>query len=173
MRVERVQMAEYATDMVRDAAYVYLVSYQGLTVEQIQGFRGELRESGASCRVLKNSYIKYGLKQNDVATPAGFDLTGDTAAIYGQGDPVAVAKVLKEFSKKQDKVQLKCGVLANAYLSKADAEAMAEMPSIEQIHAEIVYAISNPAQRIHRNIRGNFDRLVHILQSYIQQKESE
>jgi large subunit ribosomal protein L10 len=173
MRVERVQLAEYATDMVRDAAYLYLVSYQGLSVEQIQAFRGTMRDSGASCRVLKNSYIKLGLKQNQIATPSGFSLSGDTAVVYGQGDPVTVAKALREFSQKQDKVQMKGGVLAKNFLSKADAEAMADMPSIEQIHAQIVFAIKSPAQRIHRNIRGNMDRLVHLLQSYIHQKESE
>lgn len=173
MRVEREQMAEYATGMVRDAAYIYLVSYQGLTVEQIQGLRGELRESGASCRVLKNSYIKLGLKTNDVEVPAGFDLTGDTAVVFGQGDPVSVAKLLREFTKKKEQVQVKCGVLEKNYLSKAEAEAMADMPSIEQIRSEIVWAIQAPAQQLHHAIRGNVDRLVHILQSYIQQKESE
>jgi large subunit ribosomal protein L10 len=166
-------MAEYATAMVRDASFMYLISYQGLTVEQIQEFRGSLRDSGASCRVLKNSYIALGLKENNVETPAGFALSGDTAVIYGDGDPVTVAKFLREYSKKQERVQVKGGVLEKNFLSKADAEAMADMPSIEQIHAQIVFAISNPAQRIHRNLRGNIDRLVHLLQSYIHQKESE
>lgn len=173
MRVERVQMADDAKTIVGDAAYVFLVSYQGLTVEQVSAFRGELRDSGANCRVLKNTYIQLGLKQNDIEVPSSFELTGDTAVVYGQGDPVTVAKVLRDYTKKQEKVQVKAGVLEQNFLTPDEAKAVADMPSKEQIYAEIVFAISSPAQRIHRMVSANRERVVHLLQQYIQQNETE
>lgn len=172
-RIEREFLATYATDVVRDAAYIFMVSYQKMSVADFQNLRGKLRDAQASCRVLKNSYIKLGLTQNNVALPADFSLTGDTALVFGQGDPVTVAKALRDFAKEKEQVQVKGGVLEQNYVNADAAKAMADMPSKEQLYAEIVFAIQSPARKVHQMISGNRNRVVHILQQYIHQKESE
>lgn len=173
MRIERIQLAELATDLFKESGYAFFVSYQGMKVAKFEDLRKKVYGTGASCQVLKNSYIKLGLTQNDVKLPADFGLTGDTAIVFGGDDPVQVAKVLRDFTKEAPNVVVKGGVLDGTYLTSADAAAVADMPSKEQIYAEIVFAISNPASRLVRILTQAQGRVVTTLQSYVHQKEND
>lgn len=170
MRIERIQIAEHVTSIFKGAGFVFFVSYQGMKVKQLHEMRRKLHDAGAGCQVLKNSYITLGMTQTDVKLPSDFSLSGDTAMVFGSGDPVAVAKVLKEIGVTSANVTVKGGVLEGGYLTPAEAVAVADMPSKLQIHAEIVALIQGPASRVVRTLESAQGRVVNILNSYCQQK---
>ena len=80
--------------------FLFFTGYKGLTVKEFSGLRDKLHDSGAKCVVLKNTYIKLGLKEAGVELPEDFQMTGDTLCVLGKEDPCAPAKVLKEESKE-------------------------------------------------------------------------
>lgn len=127
---------------------VVLTHYSGLTVEEITDLRGQLREQGASFKVTKNSLAKLALKGTKFEGMADM-FTGPTGVASSQ-DPVAAAKVAQKFAKDNDKLIILGGAFGDKILDVAGVEALAKMPSLDEVRATIAGLIMAPA----RNLAG-------------------
>lgn len=116
---------------------VYLTDFTGLTVEAIGALRRQLREAGAEYRVVKNTITLRALEGTDIP-----DLTehlqGPTALVLGGSDPVAPAKVVRDFAKGNDeRPVVKIGIVERRVVSQEDVTRLAELPPMEQLLASI------------------------------------
>ena len=117
--------------------YVYLANYERIKVDEIAELRGLLEPLGAEFHVVKNTILNVAAGQKEYPD-LGEHLEGPTAIIVGGNDPSGVAKVLGKFFKDKEKVELKVGVLDSKALDKAQIEALAKLPGLESLRAQLL-----------------------------------
>ena len=127
---------------VANAQSIIVAEYRGLEVAQITELRKRARQSGVYLRVLKNTLVRRAIAGTPFEGLAG-DLTGPL--IYGiSTDPVAAAKVLNDFAKGNDKIVLRAGSYSGKTLDKAGIQALASIPSREELLARLVGVMRAP-----------------------------
>lgn len=130
-----------------DAGIVIVSHYKGLTVAQADQLRVKVRAAGAKFKVTKNRLTKLALVGTDYEPLSEF-FTGPTAIAYANDDPVGVSKALADFAKTNESFVILGGALGAQPLKTTDIEALAELPSLDQLRAKIVGILQAPAQRI-------------------------
>lgn len=162
-------MAE-AVGVLSDATSVVCMTYEGLSVTDMTELRVKLFDVGARLRVMPKRLLKIASEQ----TQTGFEpLTyqGQVAIAWGD-DTVAPAKVLYEFAKKHENVQLVAGLMDHALLTAAQVVALAQLPSREQLLAQLVGTIAAPVRDFQSVLTGVPRSLVYALQAVAEQKQA-
>jgi len=127
---------------VANAQTIAVAEYRGIAVGDLTTLRAKARESGVYLRVLKNTLVRRAIAGTPFEGLAG-DLTGPL--IYGiSTDPVAAAKVLNDFAKGNDKIVLRAGSYAGNTLDKAGVQALASIPSREELLAKLLGVMQAP-----------------------------
>ena len=127
---------------VANAQTIAVAEYRGIAVGDLTALRAKARESGVYLRVLKNTLVRRAIAGTPFEGLAG-DLTGPL--IYGiSADPVGAAKVLNDFAKGNDKIVLRAGSYAGKTLDKAAVQALASIPSREELLARLVGVMQAP-----------------------------
>lgn len=139
---EKQKAVEELGGIFAKAGVVVVAHYAGLTVAQMQTLRRRMRDVGGEVRVAKNRLAKIALEGNP-AKDMGNYLKGQTVLAYSE-DPVAAAKVARGFAKDNDKYVILGGAMGETVLDPAGVEAVANMPSREELIASIVGMIGSP-----------------------------
>ena len=134
---------------MKDAASVVLVDYRGLTVEQDTQLRKSLREAGVSYKVYKNTMMHLAFKGTDFEGLAPY-LEGPSAIAYSTTDATAPARVLAEFAKKADKLEIKAGVVEGTVYDAAGMAKIAEIPSREVLLSKLLGSMQSPITNLAR-----------------------
>ncbi|MBE1553131.1 50S ribosomal protein L10 [Sporosarcina limicola] len=131
------------SDKLKSAASVVVVDYRGLTVGQVTELRKQLREAGIDFKVYKNSMSR---RAAEAAGLEGLNeyLTGPNAIAFSNEDVVAPAKILNDFAKKNDKLEIKAGVIEGTIATEADVKALAELPSREGLLSMLLSVLQAP-----------------------------
>lgn len=127
---------------VATAQTIVLAEYRGIEVGDLTQLRAQARKSGVYLRVLKNTLVR-----RSVAGTSFADLADQMVGplIYGiSEDPVAAAKVLNDFAKSNDKLVVKAGCYAGKVLDKAAVQALASIPSREELLAKLLGVMQAP-----------------------------
>ena len=114
-----------------------LVDYKGLNVLQVTELRAKFRDAGARMEVVKNSLLVRAAEGTDAALMKDF-YKGPSAIVTSDSDPVAPAKILVDFAKDNEKLEIKAGALSGKLLEVKDIEQLAKMPSKEQLLGKLV-----------------------------------
>jgi len=136
-------IAEF-TVKLKDAKAAFLADYRGLDVDQANDLRNKLRDTGVEYRVVKNTLLRLASKDTASACLVEY-LSGPTSIALVNDDPVAPAKALVEFAKKNQAFELKAGMLDGKLLAVADIQALAELPSRDELLAMMLRTMSAPA----------------------------
>ncbi|MEM9169689.1 MAG: 50S ribosomal protein L10 [Pseudomonadota bacterium] len=144
-RTEKREMVAWIGD-VFDKNTVILVRNGGLSVAEFTELRGELREAGATMRVVKNRLAKIAVS-GKAAEKLSDLFTGPTAIAFAE-DPVAAAKAVHAYAKKNEKLGILGGVTGEDVLDESGVKALAAMPSREELIASIVQTIMSPAAEL-------------------------
>ncbi len=134
-------------DKFARAKTAILTGYSGINVEEITELRSRLRQAKVEYRVVKNTLARKAAEGTGIE-PLKEHFVGPIGIALGFDDPVAPAKVLQEFSKTQQKLELKIGVLDGKLLRQADIKALASLPSLNALRGKIVGLLQAPASRI-------------------------
>ena len=143
-------------ERVNASPFLIVIEYTGLSVQQFTELRKRLRETGASCTVAKNTYMRKALVEAGLPD-IGADLTGQTAFVMGDSEVFAAAKVVKNFEKEFKKPEMKIGLLGNAVLDADKLKALADIPSREAVLSQLLGTILEPAAMIARVLKAKFD----------------
>lgn len=153
------------------ASAVWIVDYCGLTVKEIQALRGAVREAGASMKVYKNTLVHLALAEAELPTLDDM-LAGPSAFVFAGDDVAAAAKAVKTFAKSNNKLEIKGGLMEGAAVSAAEVEAIASLPSREELLAQIAGAISGVARGLAVCINGVPRGLAQVTKAIADQKEA-
>ena len=126
---------------------VWAISYNGLTVKDSEALRRSVREAGAIMKVYKNTLMKRALADMDLASMDEI-LEGPSAFVFTTGDPVAAAKAVKDFAKANPAVALKGGMMDGMFQDAVAAEAIAALPSKDQLLGQIACALTGVASQL-------------------------
>ena len=116
------------------AGAVWVVDACGLTVKEVEALRNAVRESGACMKVYKNTVMRIALSEAELPTLDDM-LHGPSAFVFAGSDVAAAAKAVKEFAKSNENLQIKGGLMEGAAVSAAEVEAIASLPSREELYA--------------------------------------
>ncbi|HRP69239.1 MAG TPA: 50S ribosomal protein L10 [Turneriella sp.] len=148
--VQKTTLRDEYAGILKDYPNFIVTQYQGLDVAALTALRKKLREAGGKYAVVKNNVFALALKDSGVAKDFAYDSTlkGPNAIAFVKGDVPAVAKVLRDFSKENDKLVLTAGVMESAFFDANGVKAIADLPSREQILAQIAAMLNAPATKI-------------------------
>ena len=134
MRAEKKYLIDEVTGHLKKSDYVILTNFTKLTVEDSSELRKRLAPEKAEFHVVKNSSFRvaakaFGLPEVDKS------LSGQTAVVVGGKNPAGVAKILKQYIKDKQKLEVKVGVLDKKVFNAAELEKLAELPSFEVLRS--------------------------------------
>ena len=157
------------SEKVKAAQSFVLADYRGLTVEQDTALRNALRAAGVEYRVVKNTLTSLAMKENGIEGLDGF-LNGPTSMAISSDDVVAPAKILSEFAKKFEKLELKAGVVEGKIINVDEIKALAELPSREVLIAKVLGGFNAPISGFANVLNANLKGLVVALNAVAEQK---
>ena len=131
------------SELLNGAATAVVVDYRGLTVEQDTQLRKQLREAGVTYKVYKNTLIKRATEGTDFAA-LDPNLEGPTALAVSKTDATAPARILAEFAKKVDKLEIKAGIVEGTYYDAKGMNVIATIPSREILLGKLLGSIQSP-----------------------------
>lgn len=156
---------------IKDAKSLVLADYRGLTVEQDTELRNALRKAGVEYKVVKNTMTQFAMKENGLDMDSY--LSGPTAIAIHTTDPVAPAKILSDYAKKYEKLQIKVGVVEGKIIDSNGVKALAELPSREVLIARVLGGFNAPISGLVNVLNGNIRGLVVALNAVAEQKGKE
>ena len=146
-RAKKKEQVEKLSKDLNNVSNMVVATYTKMTVAQDYELRKALRGAGARYQVVKNTLAEKAAKGTKVEG-ALKDLAGVTSIAYTTGDPVAMAKALTKYAKDTPEFTFKVGVVEGRVISIKEIEALASMPSKEEIYSKLLFLISSPAQRL-------------------------
>ena len=135
--------------MLNGAASAVAVDYRGLTVAQDTELRKQLREAGVTYKVYKNTLIRRAAEGTDFAA-LDPHLEGPTAIAVSKDDATAPARILAEFAKKADKLEIKAGVVEGTYYDAKGMQAISSIPSREVLLGRLFGSMKSPISNLAR-----------------------
>lgn len=152
-RPEKVAEVQAITERLQNAQSIVLADYQGLTVEQMTNFRVKCRENNIDCRVVKNRLARIACDNADTAILKDH-LKGPMALVFGPESQVDPAKIVVDFAKENDKMEVKGGYVDGQYLDASEVVALSKVPSRDEIMAKIMACLNSPASGLAMSLNG-------------------
>jgi len=146
-KAKKKEQVEKLSAELKNVSSAVVATYSKLTVAQDYELRKALRTTGAKYKVVKNTLAEKAAKGTKIEEGLK-NLTGVTSIAYTTGDPVAMAKALTKYAKDTPEFTFKIGVVEGRVISIKEIEALASMPSKEEIYSKLLFLISSPAQRL-------------------------
>ena len=166
---EKKEVVAELSERLKQAQAVVLAEYRGITVEDITGLRKEARASGVYLRVLKNTLARRAVQGTPFEKLAD-QMVGPLA--YGiSDDPVAAAKVLQAYAKKNEKLVIKAGAMPNVLMSAKEVGQLATMPSREQLLAMLMGTMQAPIAKFVQTLNEVPGKFVRTVAAVRDQKE--
>ena len=136
-------IVEEISAAIKDAQSVVLVDYRGLTVEQDTKLRKELREAGVTYKVYKNTMMNFAFKGTDFEALAPF-LEGPSAAAISTTDATAPARIIANFAKTADKLEIKAGVVEGTLYDAEGMKTIAAIPGRNELLSRLLGSMQSP-----------------------------
>lgn len=170
-RTEKREFVASLATVFAETSFVLVAQNKGLTVTDVSELRRRMRAAGASYRVAKNRLATLALEGTRFQGVAPL-LKGPTALAWST-DPVAVAKTAVEFAKTNDKFVVLGGALGTQTLDATGIKALAELPSLETLRAQLVGLIQTPATRIAGILQAPGGQVARVLSAYAKKDEAQ
>ncbi|MDB9854331.1 50S ribosomal protein L10 [Candidatus Marinimicrobia bacterium] len=166
---KNIKELERLSDVFSKAKSIYFTEYHGLKVSEITELRSEFYKADVEYLVAKNTLLKKAALSNNIE---GLDiiLKGSTAIAVSYGEPVAPAKVIKEFTKESDLPGVK-GILFDGHvLPGSDFKKLAEMPSKDVMLSQLISMLQSPLQKFVSTVHAPMQNVVGVLNSLKEKK---
>lgn len=147
-KAQKQQDLDALTERFKNAKAAMLVGFQGMTVSKDQELRNQLREAGVSYGVVKNTLARKAAAGTTLEQAAD-QFKGVTAVALSNEDPVNLSKAIAKFTKANpDIFKFKVGIVEGKVVALSDIEAIASLPSKEELIAKVLFLINAQAQRL-------------------------
>jgi large subunit ribosomal protein L10 len=169
-KAKKTEQVEKLNKDLNNVSNVVVATYTKMTVPQDYELRKVLRGAGAKYQVVKNTLAERAAKGTKVEG-ALKDLSGVTSIAYTTGDPVAMAKALTKYAKDTPEFTFKVGVVEGRVVTIKEIEALATLPSKEELYSKLLFLISAPAQRLVTAMNAVGRNLAVVVDQGVQQKK--
>ena len=169
-RAQKTELVAELKSTFEGTSVVIVTRNLGLTVAQSTALRNKMREAGASYKVSKNKLARIALE--GTTYNAINDLLVGPTALSTSADPVAPAKVIVDFAKTNDKLEIVGGAMGETVLDVAGVKALAELPSLDELRAKIVGLIQAPATKVVQIVQAPAGQLARVFGAYAAKEDA-
>jgi large subunit ribosomal protein L10 len=162
-RTEKAELIETLQSAFNESSTVVVAHQVGMTVAESGDLRRKMREAGAGFKVTKNRIAKLALKGTRFEDLDSM-FTGPTAVGMSQ-DPVAAAKAIVDYAKGNKKITILGGSMDGKTLDQAGVEALAKMPSLDELRGKLVGLVQAPAAKMARVTQAPAGKLARVIQA--------
>jgi len=167
---QKKKVVEQLKQELSKAKSVVFADFQGLKVPEIEELRNKCQEQGIDYTVAKKTLLRLALKEADYKDVEPREILGSLATVFGTEDEVAPAKVLAEFAKTHDALEIKAGILEGKLVGADVIMALSKVPSKPELYAKLVGTINAPISGFVNVLAGNLRSLVCVLNAIKQSK---
>lgn len=171
-RPDKVQAVAEIRERFESAEAVFVTEYRGIAVKQMGDLRRRLREAGAEYKVVKMSLARRAVDELGL-TGVGDHLVGPTALAFAQDDPVATAKALRDYSRDDENLVIKLGLLADKVLQPEEVGRLADIEPREVLLAKIAGAAKAPLTAVAGMVSSFTRDAAGLFAALLDKKESE
>ncbi|MFC4736703.1 50S ribosomal protein L10 [Bacillus daqingensis] len=154
---QKQSIVEEIAGKLKESQSTIVVDYRGLDVAEVTELRQQLREAGIDFKVYKNTMVRRATEQTEL-TGIDEQLAGPTAIAFGYDDVVAPAKILNEFAKKHEALELKAGIIEGKVVSLDEVKALAELPSQEALLSMLANVLQAPIRGLAIGLKAVADK---------------
>ncbi len=167
--IKNIEQVKELKETFSKAKAIYFTEYHGLNVGDITKLRSEFFKADVEYKVAKNTLIKLAAEQNMIS---GLDevLIGSTAIAIAYDEPVAPAKVIKEFTKDNDLPMVKGILFDGEFLPGEEFNKLADMPSKEELLSQLVAMLNSPLQKLASTLIAPMQNAVSVLNNLKEKK---
>src|SRR5215472_4342986 len=169
-RAKKKEQVDKLSGELKSVSNMVVATYTKLTVAQDYELRKALRGAGAKYQVVKNTLAERAAKGTKVEG-ALKDLSGVTSIAYTTGDPVAMAKALTKYAKDTPEFTFKVGVVEGRVINIKEIEALASLPSKDELMSKLLFLINAPAQRLATAVNAVPRNLAVVVNQAVEQKK--
>ena len=160
-------LAQYQ-EWLKKSEAVILVEYTGVSMKAMDNLRSKIRETGGEFHVVKNTLARRAFANNGMDLPADA-LAKSTAISFAFTDPALTAKALADAIKGSEFVKVKAGFMAGQKLNAAQVKALADLPPLPVVRAQLMGVLQAPAGKLVRTIAEPARGLAAVVKAYSEQ----
>ncbi|AZR74709.1 50S ribosomal protein L10 [Anoxybacter fermentans] len=166
---EKKKIVEEIAEKMNTAKSMVITDYRGLNVAEVTELRKKLREAGVEFKVIKNTLTRLAAQKAGIE---GLDeiLTGPNAIAFGMEDPVSPAKILVDFAKEHEKLEIKAGILDKNVIGPEKVKDLADIPPKEVLLSMVLRGMQGPISGLVNVLQGTIRNLVYVLSAIKEQK---
>lgn len=164
-------MVQY-TEWLGESDAIFIAAYAGIPVKELEALRGDVREAEGVFSITKNTLLRIALENNGKPVPTDM-LNGQLATGFALGEAPTLAKALVAFAKDNKNFELRGGVMGDEILTKDQVEALAKLPSLDQLRAQLLGVISAPARDIAGTVASGVRQVINVLDAYSKKEEDD
>lgn len=150
---QKSKVVQEISTKLKESQSTIVVDYRGLDVSEVTELRQQLREAGIDFKVYKNSLVRRATAETEL-TDIDKELVGPTAIAFGYDDVVTPAKVLNNFAKEHEALELKAGIIEGNVVSLEEVKALAELPSREGLLSMLANVLQAPVRGLALGVKA-------------------
>jgi len=167
MSVDRTQKEQAVAELnetFTQSGLVVVTHYKGMTVAEMTDLRAKMREENATVKVTKNRLAQRALEGTGYEGLSEM-FSGPTAVAVSE-DPISAAKVAYNYAKDNEKLVILGGAMGDTILDQKGVEALAKLPSLDEVRGKLVAMLSTPATRIATVSGAPATQIARVLKAY-------
>jgi len=169
-RKKKEELVETLAERLEKSKAAVFTDYKGLTVEEINEVRNNLREKGIEFKVIKNTLFGLAVKRAKLDIDPKELANHPVAVAFGYDDEVAPAKVVFNFAKDHESLEIVGGILEGKSIDAASVKSLAQMPSREELIAKMIGSMNAPVSNFVGVMHANLRNVVGVLNAIKEQK---
>ncbi|MBD8085209.1 MULTISPECIES: 50S ribosomal protein L10 [Limosilactobacillus] len=154
---KKAEVVKQTVELLNNAESAIVVDYRGLTVAEVTDLRKQLRDAGVKMSVIKNKILDRAVEGTDYEDLKS-TFVGPTAVAFSDEDPIAPAKILKNFADDHDALEIKGGFIEKKVKTLDEINEYATMPSREDLLSMLASALQDPMRKIARAVKAVADK---------------
>jgi large subunit ribosomal protein L10 len=170
-REQKEQVLDQYKEWLEKSQAIVLVEYSGLSMKQFDGVRAKIRDTGGEFHVLKNTLARKVFEAHGMTIPDGY-LQKSTAVVFAFKDAAATTKALTDVSKGIEAIKLKGGFLDKQALNPAQVKALADLPPLPVVRAQLLGVLQAPAGKLVRTLAEPARSLASVFRAYSDQAQA-
>ena len=154
---KKAEVVKQTVELLNNAESAIVVDYRGLTVAEVTDLRKQLRDAGVKMSVIKNKILDRAVEGTDYEDLKN-TFVGPTAVAFSDEDPIAPAKIVKNFADDHDALEIKGGFIEKKVKTLDEINEYATMPSREDLLSMLASALQDPMRKIARAVKAVADK---------------
>ncbi|KKP69168.1 MAG: 50S ribosomal protein L10 [Candidatus Moranbacteria bacterium GW2011_GWE1_35_17] len=168
-RLQKEDIVKNLTEKIKSSKAIVFADYRGVKTNDINELKSRLKKEGTNLNVIKKNLIEISLKNAEIEVDVK-SLAGQLAITISDNDEVAPARILSKFAKENENLKILGGVLGVKGMSAQEVDALAKLPSKEEMLAKLVGTLNAPISGFVNVLAGNMRGLVNVVKAIADSK---